>query len=55
MPGFATQAPNHGASKDGFACAVYTFIWNFLAMNVCSLPITVVREQEQYYESKWND
>jgi hypothetical protein len=24
-------------------------------MTACSLPITLVREDEQYYESKWND
>jgi hypothetical protein len=24
-------------------------------MTVCSVPITVVREDEQYYESRWKD
>lgn len=26
-----------------------------LAMSVCSMPVTVVREDEQHYESRWND
>ncbi len=35
--------------------AAFTFIWNVLAMSSCSLPITVVREDEQHYDSHWED
>ena len=35
-------------------CA-YTFIWNVLAMSSCSIPVTVTREDEQFYESHWDD
>lgn len=36
-------------------CVAYTFVWNLLNMPVGSLPITVVKEDEQYYESTYND
>ena len=49
------EAPNHGMSNDGSLLAAYTFIWNILAMPVASTPVTVVREDEQRYESVWDD
>jgi Asp-tRNA(Asn)/Glu-tRNA(Gln) amidotransferase A subunit family amidase len=33
----------------------YTCIWNVLGMTAGSIPITIVREDEQYYNSKYND
>lgn len=55
MPGFATAATFHKGSVEGSLLASYTFIWNVLGMCVCSVPVTVVREEEQYYETKYND
>jgi fatty acid amide hydrolase len=54
-PGFGSEALNHGVYDKNTLLAAYTFVWNILAMTVCSLPITVVREDEQYYESRWRD
>ena len=34
---------------------IFAFLWNMLGMAVCSVPVTRVREDEQYYESKWDD
>lgn len=54
-PGFGMEAPNHAMSSDGALLAAYTFIWNLLALPVSSTPVTVVRQDEQRYESKWDD
>lgn len=35
--------------------AAYTLVWNMLAMTSCSLPVTITREDEQYYDSYWED
>ena len=55
MPGFASEAMDHLFSGEGGLMAAYVFIWNVLAMAVCSVPTTVVKEEEQYYETSWND
>lgn len=54
-PGFGCQAFPHGKSDVLSVAAAYTFIWNFLDMPVGSLPITCVRQDEQNYNSKYND
>ncbi len=54
-PGFACHANLHGASKDITLAAAYTFIWNVLMLAVGSMPITLVKENEQIYESKHID
>jgi Asp-tRNA(Asn)/Glu-tRNA(Gln) amidotransferase A subunit family amidase len=54
-PGFGLQATNHGFSKECDLVAAYTYIWNVFAMTSCSLPVTITREDEQYYESHWED
>lgn len=54
-PGFGCQAIAHGLSNDASLAGAYTYIWNILAMTTGALPITVVREDEQHYESKWDD
>jgi len=40
-------------SNDATLLAAYTFIWNVLGMAASCLPITVVKEDEQNYESHW--
>ncbi len=30
-------------------------LWNILAMPCCTLPVTVTREDELDYQSKWDD
>ena len=52
---FAIEAPNHNFSKQCDIVAAYVYIWNVLAMPSCSLPVTVVREDEQHYESIYDD
>jgi Asp-tRNA(Asn)/Glu-tRNA(Gln) amidotransferase A subunit family amidase len=54
-PGFGMEAPNHGTSNDGSLLAAYTFIWNLLAMPAATTPVTIVRQDEQHYESAWDD
>jgi Asp-tRNA(Asn)/Glu-tRNA(Gln) amidotransferase A subunit family amidase len=54
-PAFGMEAPNHGTSNEGSLLAAYTFIWNLLAMTVATTPVTVVREDEQRYDSVWDD
>ena len=54
-PGFGSEATNHGFSKECDLLAAYVYIWNVFAMCACSLPVTVVREEEQKYESDWED
>jgi hypothetical protein len=51
--GFGSEATNHGMSNDASLLGAYTFIWNVLSMAVASLPVTVVRQDEQTYESHW--
>ena len=55
FPGFASEAANHGSSKDGSFLATYTYIFNILRMTSCSLPVTVTKDTELNYESRWND
>jgi hypothetical protein len=38
----------------GLAC-FYTSIWNVLDMSTGALPVTVVGQNEQNYESEYND
>lgn len=54
-PGYGSEATNHGMSNNAFLLAAYTMIWNVLAMSSCSLPVTVVKPEEQFYESHWQD
>lgn len=55
-PGFGTQAPLIGQSnKMSFLPSMYANIWNVLDMTVGSLPVTVVKKQEEKYECKYSD
>ena len=54
-PSFGIEAPNHGASTQGDLLAAYVFIWNVLGMSAATTPVTVVKQDEQHYESVWND
>jgi len=38
-----------------FLTFVYTCVWNFLSMPAGAMPVTVVRQDEQHYESSHND
>ena len=55
FPGFATEAFNHGSTKDGLLLASYVFVLNLLGMVSCAQPITVTKETELTYESDWED
>ena len=55
VPGFGSEATNHGSSKDGSFLATYTYVFNILRMCVLSMPITVTREDELHYESDYED
>lgn len=54
-PNFAMEAPNHGSSNEGSLLAAYTFIWNILGVPVASTPVTTTRQDEQSYESAYDD
>lgn len=54
-PGFGSQPQLHGTSKIGMVSACYTFIWNVLEMAVGAMPVTVVREEEQRYDTIYSD
>lgn len=54
-PGFGCQAFPHGKSERLGLTAGYTLVWNVLDMTVCAMPVTLVREDEQNYPSKFND
>lgn len=49
-PGLMPAFP-HGYAKDLLVSCTYTFIFNILRWPCGSLPVTTVREDEQYYES----
>lgn len=53
--GFGCQPNLNEMTGDIFATVMYTHIWNTLNMPSGALPITIVREDEQYYESAHND
>jgi fatty acid amide hydrolase len=55
LPGFASEALNHGGSSDGSLLAAYTYIFNILGMVSAALPITLTRANELVYESRWSD
>ena len=54
-PGFGCQALLHGKSEKTSLVIAYTLIWNVLDFVACSLPVTVVRPDEQKYESAFDD
>jgi fatty acid amide hydrolase len=54
-PGFGCSATDHGFSNDCSLVAAYVYLWNVLALPSCSLPVSIVREDELNYESKWDD
>ena len=54
-PGMVTPAVLHGTSNDNNMQAVYTFMFNLLDFPTGVLPITRVAEDEQYYETKYDD
>ena len=51
----ATPAFFHGSSELLFLQTCYTFYFNFMNFPSGVVPITIVKENEQYYEDKWND
>ena len=54
-PGFGCQSNLNELTGDIFAAVMYTSIWNMLNMPAGALPVTIVREDEQHYESVHND
>lgn len=54
-PGFGCQAVIHTGGKDTTLAAGYTFLWNVLDTPTGTVPVTVVREDEQEYESQFHD
>lgn len=55
-PGFALQAPTIGTTDHlGSLPALYNFLWNVLDLPAGCLPVTLCRENEQLYESEFND
>lgn len=54
-PGFGSQAIPHGGSEKTSLAASYTFIWNVLDMSVGTIPVTIVQQNEQNYETAYND
>jgi Asp-tRNA(Asn)/Glu-tRNA(Gln) amidotransferase A subunit family amidase len=54
-PGFGCQPNLVTLSEDLWPCVMYTFIWNLLNMPAGALPVTLVREDEEHYESTYND
>lgn len=50
-PGFGCNAYLHGAFSEGLTAALYTQIWNCLDVPAGTVPITVVRRDEQQYVS----
>lgn len=54
-PGFGCQAPLNSITGDITFPSVFGHIWNMLDMTVGCVPVTTVREDEQFYESKHKD
>jgi fatty acid amide hydrolase len=54
-PGFGSQALRHGFAKHTSLAVAYTFIWNVLNLPSGCIPVTVVRNDEQVYESRYDD
>lgn len=54
-PGLATPAVTLGSSSKNLFQGVYTYMFNGLEYPAGALPITKVKENEQYYETKFND
>ena len=54
-PGYGCQPNLNEITGEIFSTVMYTSVWNTLNMPVGALPITVVREDEQHYESAHND
>lgn len=50
-PDFGHQANPFSMTEELVPCAFYTCIWNLLNMPAGALPVTLVREDEQHYES----
>lgn len=43
VPGFGSEATNHGSSKEGSFLATYTYVFNILKMCASTQPITVTK------------
>ena len=53
--GLATPAIKHNTFRDVFFQSIYTSMYNFLNFAAGVIPITLVRKDEQYYNTKFND
>lgn len=54
-PGFGCQSNLSDLTGGIFLTFIYTCVWNLLSMPAGAQPISVVKENEQYYESSHND
>ena len=54
-PGLCTPAIYHGSSNECCVQVIYTLMFNLFECPTGALPITRVKEDEQYYETKFND
>ena len=54
-PGFGCQPNLLDLSEDLWPCVMYTFIWNLLNMPAGMVPISTVKEEEEHYESTFDD
>lgn len=48
-------APKHDSTENSFYPMFYTNVWNFLNLPTGALPVTLVREDEQFFESEIGD
>ena len=55
-PGYVCPAVQHGKAVNLtiLPCA-YTYMWNALDIPSCAMPVTLCKEDENYYESVHND
>lgn len=54
-PGYGCHAFQHERSQNSFLACAYTYVWNSLDMVAGAMPVTVVKEDEQEYVSRFND
>lgn len=54
-PGMATPAIYHGSSNENNLQIVYMAMFNLFDFPAGALPVTRVRSDEEYYETKYND
>ena len=54
-PGFPVPAIKHLTSNQNMLTCCYMYVWNYLDVPSGVMTVTRVQEDEQYYETKWDD